>query len=133
MSTCKGCGAETLRTVTTFDVGVRKEVCPQCDPNQFDSPVTDPSDKKIYVGWEAMPEKYRIENGVAHAKDELLQDSEDLINRTPEVVEIEAKRRTRRTEPLSQEEIMRAEHWGRTVLRPQLERDLINRQYGHRD
>lgn len=132
MATCRGCGAEALRTSATYLNGdLVGEVCSACRPDRFGEPVTDPSDKKIYTGYDAMPEKYRIENGVAHAKDSLLQDTLDLMNRTDEQIAVEEKRRTRRTEPMTPEEIKAAEHWGREVLRPQLDRERLNRQYGH--
>lgn len=132
MATCRGCGAEALRTSATYLNGdFVGEVCSACRPDRFGEPVTDPSDKKIYTGYDAMPEKYRIEDGVAHAKDSLLQDTLDLMNRTDEQIAIKQKRRTRRTEPMTPEEIKAAEHWGREVLRPQLDKERLNRQYGH--
>ena len=133
MAICGGCNQESLRVRADY-IGsdLVREYCIKCKPKEFaEQPVTDPSDKKIYVGWEAMPEKYRIEDGVAHAKDELMQDTADLMNKTDEQVAIEHKRRTRRTEPMSPVEIKEAERWGREVLYPDLKRRHLNRMYGH--
>lgn len=137
MAICRGCGAEALRTSATYRNGeLVSEVCSSCRPDRFGEPVTDPSDKRIYVGWEAMPQHYRLTDNpdggkIAHASDSIIADTVELMNQTDEHIAIEEKRRTRRTEPLTPDEIKAAEHWGREVLRPKLERERLNRQYGH--
>ena len=101
-----------------------EEVCPGCKPERFRGvKVTDPSDKKIWSGYEVEPERYssRDSENTVHAKDELLQDVWNDLGRDLEQEAIELKRRTRRTEPMSATEIDNAKAWGNNVLRPALE------------
>jgi hypothetical protein len=129
MALCANCGHETRRMRVEYDErGQRlREYCVECRPEQFaDQPVTDPSDKKIYVGPEAMPNMYyRGTDGVLRAKDELLQDTLDILRRDPDAEAekraIAKKRATRRTRPLTRSEIEAADRWGREVLIPRLE------------
>ena len=126
MSVCRGCGADTLRTSSRFDAAMNllEEVCPACKPERFQGvKVTDPSDKKIWSGYEVEPDRYssRDSENTVHAKDELLQDIWSELGKDPDQEAIELKRRTRRTEPLSTAEIEKANNWGNNVLRPVLE------------
>jgi hypothetical protein len=125
MSACRGCGAKALRTSARY-IGktLLSEVCPSCAPEQFAGvKVTDPTDRRIWAGHEAEPDKYYAadDQGVKRAKDELRQDTWDAMNIDEEEQARELKRRTRRTEPMTQDEIAAAEHYGRTVLRPLIE------------
>lgn len=125
MSVCRGCGAEALRTSARY-VGVEllSEVCPSCEPDQFQGvKVTDPTDRRIWAGHEVEPERYYSadDQGVKRAKDELRADTWDLMNVDEDEQRREQKRRMRRTEPMTQNEIAAAEHYGRTVLRPVIE------------
>jgi predicted nucleic acid-binding Zn-ribbon protein len=100
------------------------EVCPACEPEQFQGvKVTDPTDRRIWAGHEAEPEKYYSadDKGAMRAKDELRQDTWDAMNIDLDERAREEKRRLRRTEPMTQNEIAAAEHYGRTVLRPLIE------------
>ncbi len=125
MSACRGCGAEALRTSARYmGKTLLSEVCPSCAPEKFQSvKVTDPSDRRIWAGHEAEPQKYYDADGegVKRAKDELRQDIWNEWNGDEDEQMREQKRRTRRTAPMTPEEIARAENYGRTVLRPALE------------
>lgn len=126
MATCRGCGAEALRTCASFSPAMEfvKEVCPECSPETFQGVnVTDPSDRKIWDGFEVEPHLYSSPDSenVVHAKDELRQDIWNEFNRDPDQEARELKRRTRRTEPLSATEIEQANQWAERVLRPVLE------------
>lgn len=126
MSRCRGCKKEALRTVARYGGGMEllSEVCPSCKPEQFQGvKVTDPTDRRIWAGHEAEPDKYYSsdDQGVKRAKDELRQDTWDAMNIDEEEIAREQKRRLRRTEPMTSTEIAEAEHYGRTVLRPAIE------------
>jgi predicted nucleic acid-binding Zn-ribbon protein len=125
VSACRGCGKEATRTSARYDgVALLSEVCPSCAPEKFQGvKVTDPTDRRIWAGHEAEPDKYYSadDQGVKRAKDELRQDTWDAINVDEEERAREHKRRIRRTEPMTQNEIAAAEHYGRTVLRPMIE------------
>jgi hypothetical protein len=104
-----------------------REYCVLCAPEKFaDQPVTVPTDKKVYIGPDALPHMYYHGlDGQLRAKDELLQDTVDILRKDPDEEAmrrtIEKKRRTRRTKPLTEAEIRAADRWGREVLRPELE------------
>jgi len=123
---CRGCGAEATRTSARYQgKTLLTEVCPKCDPHHFAGvKVTDPSDRRIWAGTAVEPERYydADSEGVMRAKDELRQDTWDVMNVDEEETAREQKRRMRRTEPLTASEIQAAEHYGKTVLRPWLER-----------
>jgi hypothetical protein len=105
-------------------VELLSEVCPSCEPDQFQGvKVTDPTDRRIWAGHEVEPERYYSadDQGVKRAKDELRADTWDLMNVDEDEQRREQKRRMRRTEPMTQNEIAAAEHYGRTVLRPVIE------------
>jgi hypothetical protein len=126
MSICRGCKSETLRTIARYgpDMHLLSEVCPSCAPERFQGvKVTDPTDRRIWAGHEAEPEKYYDpdDQGVKRAKDELRQDIWDQWNVDEDEQLRETKRRMRRTEPMTREEIAAAESYGRNVLRPAIE------------
>ncbi len=101
-----------------------EEVCPGCAPERFQGvKVTDPTDRRIWAGHEVEPEKYYSPDnqGVMRAKDELRQDIWNEWEVDEDEQRREQKRRTRRTEPMTDDEIARAKHYGRTVLRPLIE------------
>jgi hypothetical protein len=122
MSKCRGCGAEALRTSARYmGKDLLGEVCPTCDPDRFAGvKVTDPTDRKIWAGTDAEPDKYydADDQGVKRAKDELRQDTWDAMNIDLDESARDQKRKLRRTEPMTQGEIAAAEHYGRNVLRP---------------
>lgn len=126
MSVCRGCGADAVRTSATYNkfMDLITEVCPACEPERFQGvKVTDPSDRKLWSGYEVEPERYYDPDSenVVRARDELRQDIWDEFNRDPDEQAREEKRRTRRTEPMSADEIAQKKAWGENVLRPQLE------------
>lgn len=115
-----------MRTCARYgsDMSLLEEVCPTCKPEVFQGvKVTDASDKKIWDGYMVEPERYssRDSENVVHAKDELRQDIWNEFNRDPDEEAREAKRRVRRTEPLTTSEIEKANNWGTNYLRPVLE------------
>jgi hypothetical protein len=71
------------------------------------------------MGWEYMPNKYKLRNGVYEATDELRQDTEDQIAKRPAEEEeaykkaVEAKRVAAAAAPesLSPDQIRRAIDW----------------------
>jgi hypothetical protein len=113
-----------------------KEVCLDCDPLRFDI-FENPSDKHMYTGPYAMPQKYKhykIDGeDVLYAKDELIQDTEDKWSNTVDEQALTFKRRWRRTEPLSRDEIKQTEGWALRELVPELIKRKLNARYGHVD
>lgn len=127
MAYCRGCGSESLRTLASYGENqtLLREVCKECSPDSFDE-YRDPSDNKIYTGPEALPHMYKTRlDGTLVAKDELMQDTWDILKRDSEdeglAERIRKKRETSRREPLSLTEVEQAKQWGDKVLRPVLE------------
>jgi hypothetical protein len=125
---CANCGVLTSRGTVTFDVkgDALYERCQQCAPEEFDTPFRDPTDNRIYTGPQAMPNRYkRDKNDVYQATDELIADTAALWDGGPTERAIRHKQATRRTEPMSAEEIAAARHWGEEVLAPAMRRGGI--------
>lgn len=98
-----------------------RETCSHCAPEDFAEPFRDPSDLKIYSGPEAFPHLYkRDRNDVFQAKDELLADTAALWDGGPSERARRHKEQTRRTDPMTPEEIARAKKWGEQILAPAL-------------
>lgn len=58
MAICGNCKAESARIKTHFlEGGGQSDECPSCAPSSFEK-FTDPSDKKIWAGYEAHPNEY---------------------------------------------------------------------------
>lgn len=58
MATCENCGAVEVRTRTIWsEDGAKREECPRCAPASFEKFMV-PSDKKIWMGYEAHPNEY---------------------------------------------------------------------------
>jgi len=139
MSACRGCGAQARRTVTVFDSRNEflKETCEHCDPDH--SRFRDPSDRRLWESTEVEPDRYypKDENGVMRARDELIQDTYDGLNNNgkpqPEDEWMIEKRKNRRTQPLTPDEIKASERFARDYLIPQLYKEKLNGQYGHRE
>lgn len=124
---CRGCGSDRKTTRTLFkpDGTFKSETCPSCAPGSFDPQWLT---ARGAAAWEAYPDKYEkfsLPDGRVgyRAKDEWRQDTEDKIRAAyekadaPEAEALETKRRTRRTTPMTPEEIQAAtERW-----RPKLE------------
>lgn len=118
---CANCGEQTARAKITFDLkGIPvRERCPHCAPEEFEGAFRDPTDNRIYSGPQAMPHMYkRDKNDVFQAKDELLADTVALWDEGPTARAVRQKRATRRTEPLSPQEIEASRRWGEDVLKP---------------
>lgn len=131
MATCGGCGAERTRTRTIFNPNgtVRKEECQSCAPGSFD-----PSwlTARGVPAWEAYPEKYtkiELPDGRTgyRAKEEWRQDSEDKIRKSYEktdqvdAIALEKKRASRRTAPMTADEITAVTERWRPVLEDRIE------------
>lgn len=114
MAKCSNCGTETTRTRTIFaDSGTREE-CRHCNPQGFEK-FTDPSDKKIWMGYEAHPNEYvRAEDGGYDRKPEYRAEQEERLRQETEEerdarLRKEAKKRSeRRTEAMDSIEFARA-------------------------
>jgi hypothetical protein len=103
MSVCN-CGHEgtRIRTIWNED-GARRTECPHCAPASFEK-FTVPSDKKIWMGYEAHPNEYvKSEDGGYDRKPEYRAEFEQkMLEATEEELEKqrraeEHKRATRRT------------------------------------
>ena len=130
MAKCRGCGAEERFTLTTLDEkgNLAREECKQCRPDLFDGAKRVPSDNKIYSGPQAFPTQYkRDDNGIYHAKDEILQDTVDEWDKGPTQKNIDKKRASRRTTPLSDEEVKKAQQWGNECLKPAIQEAISTR------
>src|SRR6266852_726358 len=115
MTTCSNCGAQTTRTRALWDKdGVRREECRSCAPESFEK-FTAPSDKKIWMGFEAHPNEYvKAEDGGYDRKPEYRQEQETALSlassddREAQILAEEKKRRERRTKPMNAAEFVGA-------------------------
>jgi len=112
---CGNCGEEgpRVRSRWTEDSQLPDE-CPNCAPESFGK-VTDPSDKKIWMGFEAHPNEYvKAEDGGYDRKPEYRAEQEArLSGETPEEREaqeraVAKKRAERRTAPMDSVELAMA-------------------------
>lgn len=117
MAVCGACGEQTSRLKTKFKGESSVDCCPQCAPEEFTEKFTVPSDKRIWVGHEYMPNMYKkLDDGTYEAKDELRADTEAQVTKESEddklayETAVEKKRSERRTRPMSEEEIRAAKH-----------------------
>lgn len=120
MARCGNCGAESARVRSRWtDKGAQlPDQCPQCSPGDMEGKVTDPSDKKIWMGYEAHPNEYEKrydDDGVFYIrKHEYRAEQEDQLRKqaTDEIERQERaenkKRLERRTEPMSASEHIEA-------------------------
>lgn len=119
MAVCSSCGSEGTRIRSRWsEDGTRlPDECPQCEPGSFEK-FTVPSDKKIWMGYEANPNQYEKRydsEGVyyvrkseyrAEQEQRLMQSSEEERERQRSAEE--HKRATRRTEPMTESEMLTA-------------------------
>lgn len=112
MATCSGCGGESNRIRSKWNEGGDRQLdeCPNCAPGSFER-FTDPSDKKIWMGYEAHPNEYekredrdgpilmRKPEYRAEQEQRLCEPTED--ERMAQARAIAEKRAHRRTEPLT--------------------------------
>src|SRR6202011_3697506 len=115
MSVCLNCGHEGtgIRTIWNEADGRRTE-CPHCAPDAFEK-FTAPSDKKIWMGYEAHPNEYvKAEDGGYDSKPEYRAEQEQkLMEATAEEQAaqeraVALKRATRRTHEMDQAELAQA-------------------------
>jgi hypothetical protein len=116
MAICSNCNAQTTRVRSrwTEDGVQRPDECPQCAPQSFEK-FTAPSDKKIWMGYEAHPNEYvKSEDGGYDRKPEYRAEQEAHMA-LPTAGEKEAqeravaqKRAERRTTPMDEAEMRQA-------------------------
>ena len=115
MAICSGCGSDTSRVRFRWnDDGQLPDICPHCSPESFEK-FTAPSDKKIWMGYEAHPNEYvKAEDGGYDRKPEYRAEQEAKLSQETEDertmrLEAEAKKRvTRRTRPMDEIEVQHA-------------------------
>ena len=111
VAVCTNCNAETTRSrVIWSEDGQKREECPNCAPASFEK-FTAPSDKKIWMGYEAHPNEYvKAPDGGFDRKPEYRHEQEDKLKAETEEektlrLKAEAnKRANRRMEPMTPEE-----------------------------
>lgn len=113
MAICGNCGAESARIRSRWDDKGRplSDQCHACAPETFDK-FTAPSDKKIWMGYEAHPNEYvQAADGGYDRKPEYRAEQEAKLvqgaNDDAEAQRIaeERKRAERRTEPMTPTEL----------------------------
>lgn len=117
MAICQTCKAETSRVRTHWtEDGSQFDECSQCAPGSFEK-FTAPSDKKIWMGYEAHPNEYiKAGDGGYDRKPEYRAEQEakltDLTEdeRKAQSRAIAKKRATRRTEPMTEAELISAKN-----------------------
>jgi hypothetical protein len=125
MAICGGCNAQTTRIhITMTSAGgrkllaedERKEICPNCCPEFFAEAFAAPSDRKIWDEAAAMPHLYHLgPDGSLELNDSPKADLMAKIGRDTDLeTAIEWKRRNRRTEPMTPDEIAAAD----ALMRP---------------
>ena len=130
MAKCGSCGEESRRIRTSFLNGTSKDECPHCAPQSFEK-IADPSTKKVWIGPEFAPNDYEWRDGYLQMKPEAVADLEERSCGTRSVAYQEEmakvreaeehKRHTRRTKPLSPNEIASALDFCDQALRPLIE------------
>lgn len=116
MAVCGNCGTVTTRIRTSFpaDGAQPRDECPTCAPSTFEK-FTAPSDKKIWMGYEAHPNEYvkSADGGFDRKPEYRAEQEEQLRNETEEErtnrLKAEAeKRATRRTHQMDDSELIAA-------------------------
>lgn len=119
MAICSNCGTEGARIRSRWtEKGVQlPDECPNCAPGSFEKFMA-PSDKKIWMGYEAHPNEYEKQydsNGVVYVrKDEYRDEQEQRLRSETEEERIERqaaeakKRATRRTHAMDENETLAA-------------------------
>lgn len=116
MAVCSNCNTESPRVRLRWDEKGKPlpDQCPHCSPASFDK-FSAPSDKKIWMGYEAHPNEYvKSEDGGYDRKPEYRAEQEAKLalqsedERIAENEVIERKRATRRTEPMTPTELLHA-------------------------
>jgi hypothetical protein len=112
VSLCTNCNTESTRIRIVYaEDGEQRVECPHCAPGAFEK-FTAPSDKKIWMGYEAHPNEYvKSEDGGYDRKPEYRAEQEQkMLEATAEEQERQRqaeanKRATRRTEAMSAAEM----------------------------
>ena len=115
MAICGTCGAESARVRSVWNEdGRQPDLCPQCSPGSFEK-FTAPSDKKIWMGYEAHPNEYvKAEDGGYDRKPEYRAEQEARLAQPSEEAReaqqrAETKKRAdRRNTPMTSFEIQAA-------------------------
>lgn len=114
MAICSNCKQEGTRVRTVFIQSGTRDECPHCAPGSFEK-FTAPSDKKIWMGYEAHPNEYvKSEDGGFDRKAEYRAEQEESLRRETEderTARLRAesrKRATRRTDPMDSIELSMA-------------------------
>lgn len=120
MAICGTCGSDTKHIRSRWNEDGRlPDECPNCSPESFDGKFTVPSDKKIWMGYEAHPNEYvkvhHEDGGVEYIrkKEYRAEQEQKLAEATAEEKEAQAKavahkRATRRTTPMDSAELSAA-------------------------
>lgn len=114
MAVCGNCGATGPRVRTLINQAGMRDECPACAPQSFEK-LSNPSDKKIWMGYEAHPNEYvKSIDGGFDRKPEYRAEQEAQLAQGP-TDEIEAqrlaeerKRAERRTRPMDATETLHA-------------------------
>lgn len=133
MAICSGCGSESPRVLNRWnDKGQLPDKCPNCSPSSFEK-FTAPSDKKIWMGYEAHPNEYvKSADGGYDRKPEYRAEQEQRLSaETDEERENRlraeaSKRATRRTRTMDPEEHFAAIAKATQIVNAMKDRDLFN-------
>lgn len=131
MAICSNCGQESKSIISRWRGSVQlPDKCKYCSPEDF-GPVKAPSEKKIWVGPEFAPNDYEWRNGEKVMKPEAVAELESkacgmqsvaLQEELQAIEQAEAhKRATRRTKPLTPDEISKALEFVDKSIRPLVE------------
>lgn len=101
------------------------EICNRCRPEEFAEPFHEAGHLKIWNGVDAFPKQYKLgSDGIYHMTDEAAQDLASKWDAGPQTRLEESKRANRRTTPLTEEEIARANEWGHTHLKERMHQSI---------
>ena len=123
MAICGGCNAQTTRIHTTMTTNgkllpeaERKDICPNCCPGFFAEAFAAPSDRKIWDEAAALPHLYHLKpDGSLELNDSPKADLMAKMGRDTDMeTAIAWKRKNRRTEPMTPDEIAAAD----ALMRP---------------
>lgn len=124
MAVCFNCGTEGVRVRSRWDGKGNRlpDECPQCSPGSFEGKFTAPSDKKIWMGYEAHPNEYvKAEDGGYDRKPEYRAEQEAQLalpatdEREAQARAVARKRAERRTAPMSTDEMLTALNKARMI------------------
>jgi hypothetical protein len=113
---CSTCGSESPRVRSRWDEKGQQlpDECPSCAPGSFEK-FSNPSDKKIWMGYEAHPNEYvKAEDGGYDRKPEYRHELELYLPKPASdeqeatLLAVERKRRERRTLPMDSAEYAHA-------------------------